>query len=508
MHWSRSPRLPTIVLITGFVSLSTGWFFSSPIGAAPDEEAHYVRAVGISEGRLVGDPITFSRGSESVAALNFYEGVSRAIWVPARLDPPDFAGCYAARSAVSAACADGQRQPDGPAYLLTYVGVYPPIPYLLPALLLRFASNPWVGVYLGRLGIAVTDLLLVAMAILALGYGRTGSLRWVGLFLAATPMVVFLGVSLSPSGVEVAAALCLLAALIRLRGLSDQRPPMVMAIALAAGGFALAAARPLGPLWVAFALLGYLLAGGQVNRHHRRTIVAARLVFAGIGSTVLWDLVNTPLASFVSLGGGAGGDWKHTLSLAVGGIYQSLQEQVGWFGWVDTPLPTALYVIWFAAVLGLLAIAMAVGSNRERLLLAGLSVGSFVAMVLLAALVFIPIGQNSQGRYTMAATLAIPMWAAEVVYQNREKVRHELMTVLPALVILGVSITQLLAWWINARRYAVGVQGPVFFLVVPGAWQPPLGWWPWLGFAVLGSACLAATALLRPANSGRAITAS
>ncbi|HVA91707.1 MAG TPA: DUF2142 domain-containing protein, partial [Chloroflexota bacterium] len=243
------------------------WFWSSPVGAAPDEEAYYVRTVGISEGVLVGQPISVRRGSASPAALSFYEGVSRAIYVPTRLNPPDFAGCYATHSEVPATCAVKEPRPTSGAELLTYVGTYPPLPYAVPALLLRFAANPWAGVYLGRLGVGGVSLGLLILALLAIGYGRRESVAIWGLLLGATPMVVFLAVSESASGIEAAAALCFLVALIRLRAHPAGPPAVVVVVSLAAGGFALAVARPLGPLWIAASLIGYAIAGGHPSPH-------------------------------------------------------------------------------------------------------------------------------------------------------------------------------------------------------------------------------------------------
>jgi hypothetical protein len=54
---------------------------------------------------------------------------------------------------------------------------------------------------------------------------------------------------------------------------------------------------------------------------------------------------------------------------------------------------------------------------------------------------------------------------------------------------------QALAWWANARRSAVGTEGPWWF---GGAaeWSPPGGWWPWAALAAAGALLLLAGGVL------------
>jgi hypothetical protein len=54
---------------------------------------------------------------------------------------------------------------------------------------------------------------------------------------------------------------------------------------------------------------------------------------------------------------------------------------------------------------------------------------------------------------------------------------------------------QFIAWYVNARRSAVGTGGPLFFLD-DAKWSPAGGWIPWLVLAALGSLSLMAAAAL------------
>jgi hypothetical protein len=59
------------------------------------------------------------------------------------------------------------------------------------------------------------------------------------------------------------------------------------------------------------------------------------------------------------------------------------------------------------------------------------------------------------------------------------------------------ALVQFVAWYVNARRSAVGTGGPLFF---PGdaKWSPAGGWLPWVVLAVLGSVALLAALAQAP----------
>jgi hypothetical protein len=55
------------------------------------------------------------------------------------------------------------------------------------------------------------------------------------------------------------------------------------------------------------------------------------------------------------------------------------------------------------------------------------------------------------------------------------------------------AVIHFIAWYVNARRSAVGTDGPLFFLG-DAKWSPAGGWVLWLVLAVLGSLALIAAA--------------
>ena len=60
---------------------------------------------------------------------------------------------------------------------------------------------------------------------------------------------------------------------------------------------------------------------------------------------------------------------------------------------------------------------------------------------------------------------------------------------------IGVAVVQFAAWDTNSKRFAVGSNGPTWFLS-DARWSPPGGWGIWTAIAALAALCLAAVVLL------------
>ncbi len=54
----------------------------------------------------------------------------------------------------------------------------------------------------------------------------------------------------------------------------------------------------------------------------------------------------------------------------------------------------------------------------------------------------------------------------------------------------GTAVLQLVAWWLEARRLAVGTDGSFLFFG-DVSWDPPLGWLPWAIVMLLATAAYA-----------------
>jgi len=102
---------------------------------------------------------------------------------------------------------------------------------------------------------------------------------------------------------------------------------------------------------------------------------------------------------------------------------------------------------------------------------------------------------DTGGTYLLPVLVMIPLVAG--VALERGGLRPRLDTLLLG---AGAAVLQLVAFWYEGRRYAVGRHGPLLFPPV-ARWAPPGGWWPWLILAAVGAALLALSLL--PPRRGR-----
>lgn len=490
-----------MVVCVAYASLVTTWLITTPAGGAADEEAHYARAAGISQGEIAGSEVAIARGRASESTYEWAQEVSRGFIVPASLAPPDFAGCFATHPDRPATCSSQLQAPNQSADLVTYVGTYPPFAYLPAALLMRFAADPWEALYIGRLGVAVVSISLVVLGLLTLLAGRVSALAFTGPIVALTPMAISLFGVLSSSGIEIASAFCFVAGLVRLRSVANDRAGSnLVPLAIGTGGFILGCSRPLGWLWSLALAAGLLLLGPPVGESHKLVRSQLPALMTGlVGATVGigWSgatgqhLIGSPVTLVSELG------------VAAADIGRGLLEQVGWFGWVDTPLPAWAYAVWLAAFGPLLLLALRIGGWRHRIRLLAVVAIDLAALGALDLALMLPLGQHVQGRDALAIGVSIPVLCGEVVYEQRNSLTASLRQWLPVAVVALAVLVQIVSWYVFAHRNAVGASGPWDFAFVSRAWHPHLGWPLWMAVSV-GAAALLFTAVVSSCESGRA----
>lgn len=467
--------------------LGLAWIVANPPGYHPDEPSHTVKALGTGRWQLRGLPGHFDVGPGfGPDQLKWINRSARVFPIPGRLDPRAHA-CSVFMSDRSASCLD-QPLPPPPAQVgaLTYVGSYEPYLYLPAGLVMNLANDAGGAVLLGRLVNGGISLALLCLGAAALWSRERPQASLAGLLLAVTPMVVFMSSGVSPAGPEVAAAVCCACVVLRLARAGT--PPRWVWVTGGAAGFILATARSLGPFELAgmVALLVLLVGWRQARRLVRQGRWAARgalaAVVVGVGLNVAWAvLVQPEPPSERSIPGLVGP--------ALRSVPEVLRHGVGSFGWQDVDMPRIAYAAWGLAATGLVVLALAVGTWKQRLKLLLVVAGCLVGTVAIATAVIFQTYFPMFGRYALPLWVTVPLYAGEIVREQWGRLPSALARVMlpvTGLTVVGVHAT---GWYVNARRYAVSDYGPVFFLG-RSQWEPPWGWQPWMAVIVVGSALL------------------
>lgn len=475
---------PPVLLSLAVTLLIATWIWACPPGSSADEPAHYVRAVGAGQMDFVGSPEAYT-GSATLTPERraWWNTVTRSFDVPSDLRVPSQWGCDAFTPEVSAACLGDPDTSQPTTREQSYVGTYEPLPYVAPGMLMRAAGNSTQALYLGRLGIALVTWPLLVLAV-ALVWSRTESaVSLLGVALAETPTVFYLGSSLSDSGPEVAAGLCFAAALVRMA----RQPLEAWAlVGLTVSGSVLATSRPLGPVWVLLdvavlmAFVGRRRVTAAWTRNCRTAVGAAVLLTLACVSTVVWEITIDP-HPHLSMGGIEAYVWS-----SFGEIRPLLAQDVAVFGVLDTEVSGWIVDTWEALVLVLLATAFVVGTRRQRWFLVGAVYGVVLATVVVDVLQR-QTGFFMQGRYTLALVLVVPLWAAEIVRSQMGRTAGRSLRAAAGCAIVVVGFLHVAAWYENAERYAVGA-GNSFTFPLHSAWSPWGGWWPSLTLAVVVAA--------------------
>lgn len=490
-HTAVAPARPraagrvAALFVLPYVVLALVWVFANPAGAAPDENDHLVKALGLA--RL--DIGTQGPPAAADAPLGDVrnDSIARIVRIPARLDPSGLV-CFQFRPDVSAACqADGIMTGDDEVAVRTTLGSYPP--FLYPVL----GAATWLGdsaadaIRWGRLAVLLLSapLLWLACRHLARWLGPPALL---GVALGVTPMAVFCMGVLGTSAFEILGALCWGAAVVVYRWRPESLEAPSTWWLLLVGGLALVLSRQLGVVTLAVLAVLLLALGAwrpvldALRRGWWLAWATVGLLAAACVAIAVWEVgYDHPvlLGPWLSVGGA-----QAFLDL----LPQLVQEGVGRFGWLDVRPPEAMNLVWFAGVVALVVAGFVCGQRRDRVVLGSLLGVGLVVCVATYTRVFWPIGAGLQGRHVLPLLLTVPVWAGAVV---AGRVPRWLLgagcVVLPAVVLGGLAL--------NAQRYAVGlVPGLGLRWFLPeAAWTPPLGWWPWLLLALAGCVGLGLT---------------
>ncbi|CAN5819064.1 hypothetical protein BH23ACT12_BH23ACT12_20760 [soil metagenome] len=480
-------RTPALIVL-GYLLLLLSWGASNPPSSAPDEYAHYLRAIGVGRGEFTADqlPEPYDGAEPEQLNMRWQREQSRMIEVEGRVSAANI-NCHSTAPRFGWDCPPQDMDPNEVYEERTWVGTYPPYAYILPGVLMQLGDDAISALLWGRLGSALSAGALIVMAALVLWDRKRQWACLLGLIAAVTPMAIFSASGLTSSGPEIAAGVCFVASLLRL-GRTDQKATRLVWVAAGVSGAALVLSRDLGIFWLGIAGLAFL---GLTNLRPAWTrfrsggataLTSVLIVVVAMAAAVAWQImeqVSPPLDPNRILTGA-----RNSLHITK----EILRQQIGVFGLLDTVMPGLAYAAW-AVLLGALGLAaFAVGTGRQRLVLL-LSIASALILPTLLEAAQNQVGFGVQGRHVLPITVAVPLLAGEIIYRNPGRSSWFRAT-RPALWFGAIAgVVQFVGLYINGRQRMVGVGPPDFWNELSSS--PPLGWPFWLVVGLAGGGLIA-----------------
>jgi hypothetical protein len=439
-------------------AVATAWSVVTPLGGGIDEPAHAIRAASLAGGQLHGEPYPpIGGGARLVDAPATLRGI----------DPT----CFAFRGGYSASCRPSYDGPSGDVPQPTTAGVSPPAYYAFVGPPLRLIRS-FEGVYVARL---VSGLVVAALAATAVQLAAAARSRFLtaAVMVSWTPMAAALSGVINPSALEVGAGV-----LVWVSGLLLVRPSPLPAWLEArliwyftVASVLFVVSRQISAVILA-CIVGVLALAAPWPRLRgiaadRRTWIAAGVVTAATAFAGWWLLAH-PLAEETNEPATAVGG-RHALSTAFGYLGVLYDQMIGIFGWLDAPPPVGVVLAWTVAIGVVVVLGAAVGARRLVAALVAITAVSLLVPNLFHASQMEEYGIVFQGRYILPLAMGVVLIAGRAVDEAGDDLVATLARA--GVLVLGLTVVgQLVAIWFAARRFAVGVGGPVLF--VREGWSP------------------------------------
>lgn len=448
-------KLVPVLALVGVVLTAFAWAVASPVGAAPDEPAHIYYAWGTATGQ------TLPRHERTTT--DSLKRTADVVEVPQQLTRYMEPGCFAHKDIVASCVVPPSG--SGTVTVTTYMTRYPPLYYAVIGTGMRILFA------VGLSGVQVLLAARIASGILSLGtlaiagailLRRFHAVGVVAALAAATvPLEYFLASSINPNGLEIALAGLLAALVVATRhDLGERgRPSSLVAFGLPAVALMLAWTRPVGIVW-ACALLVVLLWPVRGRRRPallRLGAVPVLLTIAAIAAGGAWFLYQAAGSPQEASTTGKLDAWDElpgsvqwlVILFRFGDMAQS---GFGTMGWLDTQLPTFVFILWVVVAVACLA-SLATGavapSTRPRAAL----VVILLSMIAIAVESYVA-AFGWQGRYWYpaivgAVILLVPALQGRAVSPGRRRV-------IAGTVVLVNAAIMLTALAFDVERYRYG----------------------------------------------------
>jgi hypothetical protein len=406
-------------------SLFAIWSLSNPMFAAPDEGQHMLRGEAVVRGQF---GTLFEVPNLPVNAIS----------------------CFAFQAEVSADCVKFDWSAEVQT-LQTPTENYPPLFHGIVGLPSLFSSGHLMTVLM-RLLIALICSGLWSFGFVFMRRSLHGYNFAISALLSLTPMALFLGGTVNPSGLATACGFCFLCSMIFSH---EGEGPGRFATHLAGvtmGVFLFL--RRDSVAWAAFLIVVVVFANlGGVPRwfkYWRVRIWAAVLFLAALASYNFFG--GKTSSSFVqSPGSSANGDLGRLEGIRWAVEY--LNQFVGKFGWLDTELPTPTYLLAFILLGGFIFAGIAFGRRLNA------AVVGFTLLACLAVPVVIGYFEFPyfQARYMMPVSIGLVGLSGKAL-DGQLRLVSSTKRVFALFLTLFLSI-QFVALGQNLRRYSVGRSG-------------------------------------------------
>ena len=476
-----------LLVVLPYVLLAFVWAVTNPPDGSPDEHDHLIKALAAA--RLdMGVPYAGQPYDDSPGAIR-NASITRTVTIPLRLYPAGF-DCLAFHPDRTADCLPTSGPGEGTTLANTTVGAYPVFGYIPIGLIAQLAQTPNQAFLFGRfVSILMSSAFLLVAAWQLIRWLGRGAL--LGLAVAVTPMALFAAASVSTSGLEIMTAVAVgsvaVIATRRPEALADRGTLAVLAVS----AVSLLLSRQLGVASLALAAAVALSRGGapvvwRQLRAGRPAIIVTIGVVALAAVTIFWwersfdnpTLTGSITSSFFSATNF--GDFANR------GL-DTIRSAIGWFGWVDTPLPGAVIALWILLAVSIIGAAAIFGARADAItLVLGSSMCAW-SDTSCRGPCSAPSAAGSRVGICFRFSL-LPILAGVVLHEKVSVAggRRRLF----GFVAVVVGAVQVFSVMVNGRRYAVGVDGPAVFLA-EAHWAPRGGWLLWLLIALAAGLWLA-----------------
>ncbi|MGH9084690.1 MAG: DUF2142 domain-containing protein [Acidimicrobiales bacterium] len=449
------------------------WAVATPDFSAPDEPAHVIRAAAVADGQI---------GARSSDELG--PGLALVDDIPRSLDAGwGIAACFV-HDPTATPCGPPFVEDDVQVEAITTAGSAPPLFYGLVGLPLRVMPDSG-GLLLARLAHAAACAALIASAAILAARSRHRGFLLVGLAVAVTPMAVYLGAVVNPSGLEIAAGIATWVTVLVIAG-DAGRPSRWPLALLATAGSILVLSRALSAVYFVIVVGIVVLAAGWRAfdpRDRRIQVVGAALGLAFAGAAG-WVLTHDPTDLVPALIIREA-DWFEKLSMSVGKTPRNIEQMVAAFGWLDSRSPQGVLFIWLFTAAALVLLALHLNrSSRGRWALLLLLVGSFLLPLAIELPGYDEYGLIFQGRYALPVVVGIPLLAGWLLDRAPATSRDVLDGARTTLV-AGLWVAHCVAFWFHLRRYAMGADASIL-IPFDVEWSPRLH--PWVLMAIVAVA--------------------